>query len=209
MPKRRRRLSKFALTVGLILLIILFLSLQSNVTELISTVSKASIDAITKTAVNDAVLFTLDGAEYENLITVTRDETGNVTSISANASKINKIARTTASLSQANLNKLTKNGINVPFGVFTGIRWLATFGDDVKIQILPISSVSCDFFSNFCDAGINQTKHSLYLKVEAKVTVVAPATTLTVLSNTEILVCESVITGKIPNTYLDGILMKK
>ena len=62
--------------------------------------------------------------------------------------------------------------------------------------------MACDFTSTFDSVGINQTKHSIYLNVIADISIVTPARTENFAVTTEILVGESVLVGKIPDTYL-------
>jgi sporulation protein YunB len=130
-----------------------------------------------------------------------------VTSITTNSLKINRIARDTAYLSQENLNKMSAEGIMVPIGALTGIEALAGFGQKINIKIIPISNVECRFVSKFEEAGINQTKHSLYLELVSDISIILPSKSTNLASTTEVLICESVIVGKIPDTYLQTSLL--
>ena len=159
----------------------------------------------TTVAVNDAVYYTLsDEIRYEDLVTVTRNEEGEIIAVSANALKINKIARDTASISQSNLKNLSLNGIPIPLGALTGIEAFAGLGPSIQFRIIPVSSVSCAFSSIFESVGINQTKHSIYLNVIADISIVMPSKTENFAVTTDILVGESVIIGKVPDTYLQS-----
>ena len=178
---------------------------QRNVTKVLISISEATIRSITTVAVNDAIYYTLnDTMRYEDLITIDRDEGGNVTSITTDSLKINRIARDTAYLSQENLNKMSAEGILVPIGALTGIEALAGFGQKINIKIIPISNVECRFVSKFTQAGINQTKHSLYLEIVSDISIIMPSKSTNLASTIEVLICESVITGKIPDVYLQG-----
>ena len=161
--------------------------------------------ASTTIAINDAVYYTLsDEMRYEDLVNITRNEQGDIVAVGANALKINKIARDTASISQSNLKNLSLNGIPVPLGALTGIEAFAGLGPSIRFRIIPVSSVSCDFSSTFESVGINQTKHSIYLNVIADISIVMPSRTENFAVVTEILVGESVIVGAIPDAYLQS-----
>ena len=122
---------------------------QQNVTRVLISISEATIRSITTVAVNDAIYYTLnDTMRYEDLIYIERDDAGNVTSITTDSLKINRIARDTAYLSQENLNKMSAEGIMVPMGALTGVEALAGFGSKINIKIIPISNVECRFVSN-------------------------------------------------------------
>lgn len=203
-PKKHIR-AKIIITVVLLLTIALLVFFQRNVTKILISISEATIRSVTTVAVNDAVYYTInDNLRYEDLITITYDENGAVSTITTDSLKINRIARDTAYLSQENLNRMSAEGIQVPIGALTGIEALAGFGQKINIKIIPISNVNCTFVSKFEEAGINQTKHSLYLEIISDISIILPNKTSNLASTTEVLVCESVIAGKIPDTYLQA-----
>ena len=190
-----------------LLLIALAFFAQRNVTKILISVSEATIRSITTVAVNDAIYYTLnDNVRYEDLINITYDPDGNVSTITTNSLQINRIARDTAYLSQENLTRMSAEGIQVPIGALTGIEALAGFGRKINIKIIPISNVGCRFVSKFEDAGINQTKHSLYLEIVSDISIILPDKTSNLASTIEVLICESIIAGKIPDTYLQASL---
>ena len=207
--KKRKRSLKFRLLFWSAIVIAvaagLFVYFQRNVVRVLFSISEATMRASTTIAVNDAVYYTLsDEMRYEDLVNVDRDEAGNIVAVSANVLKINKIARDTASISQANLKNLSLNGIPVPLGALTGIEAFAGVGPRIQFRIIPVSSVSCDFTSSFESVGINQTKHTIYLNVIADISIVMPSKTERFSVLTEIMVGEFVIVGKIPDTFLSS-----
>ena len=203
--KRRKRKAALFLTVFVLLFGVLFFYFQRNVTRVLISISEATMRASTTVAVNDAVYYTLsDEMRYEDLVNIVRNETGDIVAVGANALKINKIARDTASISQSNLKNLSLNGIPIPLGALTGIEAFAGLGPSIRFRIIPVSSVSCDFSSTFESVGINQTKHSIYLNVIADISIVMPSRTENFAVLTEILVGESVIVGAIPDAYLQS-----
>ena len=166
--RRNKKFRRFKVFVVIFCLVIIgvLIYFQRNVTRVLISISEATIRSITTVAVNDAIYYTLnDTMRYEDLIAIERDGEGNVTSITTDSLKINRIARDTAYLSQENLTKMSAEGIMVPIGALTGVEALAGFGTKINIKIIPISNVECRFVSKFTDAGINQTKHSLYLEI--------------------------------------------
>ena len=205
-PKPKRNKKKIFFTVLIIVLaifLLLFIYFQRNVTRVLISISEATMRASTTVAVNDAVYYTLsDEMRYEDLVSIGRNEAGDIVSVSANPLKINKIARDTASISQSNLKNLSLNGIPIPLGALTGIEAFAGLGPSIHFRIIPVSSVACGFSSTFESVGINQTKHSIYLNVIADISIVMPSKTENFAVTTDILVGEWVIVGTVPDTYL-------
>ncbi|MCI8344203.1 MAG: sporulation protein YunB [Clostridia bacterium] len=186
-------------------LIALIVYIQLNVTNVLKSIAEATMRSITTVAVNDAIYYTLsDQVRYEDLVNVARDDEGNIQAISSNSFQINRIARDTAYMSQQNLKKMSEDGIQVPLGAFTGVEAWAGFGPKITLKIIPISNVECRFVSEFEGAGINQTKHSIYLEIVADISIIMPSGTSNFASLTEVLICESVLVGKVPDTYLQA-----
>ncbi len=204
--KRVPKKAKILIIVGAVLaaVIVAVVFFQKNVTKILYRLSEASVQSMTVLSVNEAVSETLERIDYDSLVTVTHGSDGAVTGISANAQNVNLLARTTATLSMANLSARSENGIKVPVGAFTGIEFLAGFGPKVTFKIISVSRVSCEFESAFSSAGVNQTRHSVYMDVEATVTVVMPSGSKEISSVTEVLVAESVIVGEVPDVFLQG-----
>ena len=184
----------------------IFIFFHKNVAGMLYSLSEATVRAAATEAVNDALSQTLvwNDIDYSKLVTVTRSEDGRILSVEANAQSVNMLARQTVTLSMANLAEECSEGVKVPIGVFTGIEFLAGFGPSVTFQIIPVGSVSCNFRSAFDTAGINQTLHSVYMDVAASVSVVMPSRTQDISVQTQVLICESVIVGEIPDAYLKG-----
>ena len=110
--KRVRRRTKWLIVVCSILGCgaLTFIYFQRNVRRVLISISEATMRASTTVAVNDAVYYTLsDELRYEDLVNVERSQDGAIVSVSANALKINKSARDTASISQSNLKNLSLN----------------------------------------------------------------------------------------------------
>ena len=204
--KRVPKKAKILIIVGAVLAVVIVavVFFQKNVTKILYRLSEASVQSMTVISVNEAVSETLERIDYDSLVTVTHGSDGAVTGISANAQNVNLLARTTATLSMANLSARSENGIKVPVGAFTGIEFLAGFGPKVTFKIISVSRVSCEFESAFSSAGVNQTRHSVYMDVEATVTVVMPSGSKEISSVTEVLVAESVIVGEVPDVFLQG-----
>ncbi len=203
--RKRRRTWLYILLTATLCAVALFVYCQSNVTSVLLSIGEATMRASTAIAVNDAVYYTLnDEIRYEDLVQISRNESGNIVAVAANPLKINKIARDTASISQSNLKNLSLNGIPVPLGALTGIEAFAGLGPSIHFQIIPVSSVSCGFSSTFESVGINQTKHSIYLNVVADISIVMPSKTKNFAVATDILVGESVIVGTVPDAYLQS-----
>lgn len=84
---------------------------------------------------------------------------------------------------------------------------MAGKGPGIKITISSIGNVETDLRSEFIAQGINQTLHRIYLQVKCEVSILTPFEDISREITNQVLLAESVIVGKIPNTYynLEGL----
>ena len=198
---------KIGICVCVLFIIILcvFLYLNYVVNPVIIELSTAQTRSLSQKAVEEAVYQTINsGFIYDDLITITHDENGDVMYISTNSLQINLLARDLVKNAQIELETMGNNGIDIPVGTFTGMPIFVGRGPEINIKLLPIGSIHCKFSSEVIEAGINQTNHKIYLTVTTNVSVILPTANQTVQTTTQIMIAESIIVGKIPDTYLNS-----
>ena len=202
-----KRAKKYILIAAVLAVLVgLFLWFQRSVTDLLFSLSEATVRSLALSALNEAVSETLqwNGIDYDSLVSLTRDGQGEIVSIETDTRQLNLLARQTVALASTKLNAACAEGVQVPAGALTGIELLAGFGPRVTFEVLPVGAVDCDFHSEFTGAGINQTRHAVRMDVTATVRILFPSRAMEVEADAQVLVCESVIVGKVPSIYLQG-----
>jgi sporulation protein YunB len=205
LKKKKSFLRRFIFKAAVFLAFIFFLALIAfnTVTPIIVATAEAKIKSLSTMAINSAIFEVMSmGVKYNDLITITKDDAGKIQLIQANAVLINRLAQDTARTSELQLSKIGEQGINIPIGTLSGLTIFTGQGPSIVVKVVPAGSVVCEFMSEFENAGINQTRHKIYLEVVTAVLVVLPANNLTIYTNTQVLVAESIIVGEVPNTYL-------
>ena len=88
------------------------------------------------------------------------------------------------------------------FAIFAGYQTslLLGRGFDIPVDITMLSSSRVDFKNDLISAGINQTKHQMKLDVVIDIDVIMPWRTVSKQVVSEILIAETVIVGKVPQT---------
>lgn len=166
-----------------------------NTTESkVKTFANRSMNIAVTTAMNQ-------GIAYSDLIKIEM-ENGKTTLLQANSVKINALAKMITRTIQQNLSELLEDPITIKIGSFTGIPIFNGLGPGVKITLTPFGDISCKFSSEFISAGINQTQHKIYLNIATNVNIVFSNKVVKVLAKTDVLICESIIIGEIPTTFL-------
>lgn len=140
---------------------------------------------------------------YNNIIQMDKDDDGNIVMIKADTLKMNKIACDVALKSQNQLEKLGKIGIRIPMGYIFKSNILAYYGPSITIKMEPIGFIETKYISQFESAGINQTRHRIYVQVKTEVRVILPMQNNDIEVVNEVPIAETIIVGKIPETAVN------
>ena len=159
--------------------------------------------------INDAVISSLEGVKYEDLVVVEKNSEGEIVLITSNVNKVNLIAREVIKNSENNIATNLKDGIELPLLSFLGLNIVSGYGSNISIKSISISNINCDFISEFKGAGINQTIHSVYLIINSNLSINFPFSRQEKQFSTKVLVCESVLVGKVPEIYLSDKLFNR
>ena len=206
--KRKKAIKK--LLISLVFFVVLAIAFAfwmywRSMTPTILDIAVVRVQSESTRAINEAVLSVFEsGVSYSDLVTIEKNTDNEVVLLTANSVLSNSLARNTSLLVQAKINKLFENSIEIPIGTLSGVPLLNEMGPTVCIAVSPVGSVSCSFVSEFASAGINQTLHRIYLNVNSRVDLIVPTLHHTVDICTPILICETVIVGKVPQTFLQG-----
>lgn len=162
-----------------------------------------AVDVVTKT-VNDSINKVIGQGVYgfDYFVSLVKDENGDITAITSDMAHIN-------SLSTEILNSVissTENGtikVNIPVGNLSGLNLLMGKGPNVPVDIIMLTSSRVDFRNDIISSGINQAKYQLILEVTIDIDVLVPWGTESASTVTEVIVADTVIVGKVPETYLN------
>ncbi len=148
-----------------------------------------------------------DKSELENVVIIERDKDDNINYISSNTYKLNLLATTLAQNFKDSFNKSFSGGVSVPVGAFTGISLFSGIGKNVKMNLIVITNVKCEFYTEFKEAGINQTRHVLKLFVIPTANIVTHKKSIVKTEKIEVILYDNLIIGKVPSTYLNGKIL--
>ena len=191
-----------AVFVAAVILIVGFIIFEHNLKPTIRTIAEAEARWVATEAVNRAIKDEIANVDYSQLIMVQKDTQGHIVLMQPNLMRINQLASDTTLAIQASLQSLVNQQFSIPVGQVLGSQLLANYGPRVRVSIYPIGTVRASVFDKFEDAGINQTRHRIYLDIETQVKVVVPLITSDVSVDTQVPITDTVIVGQVPNVYM-------
>lgn len=174
---------------------------DQTVMPTVMAVADAEMRAKATEIVNRAIINEYSNQfNYDEVIRVDKDNQGNIVMLKADTLKMNKIACDVALEAQKELMKLGDVGIKIPLGYITRNNILSYYGPKVTIKMQPIGHVETKYSSEFESAGINQTRHKIYVKVKTTIRVIIPLKSNDIEVANEVPIAETIIVGKTPNT---------
>ena len=120
-----------------------------------------------------------------------------------NTMRMNELASQTALLAERELGSAENQVVEIPLGAALGVSFLSGFGPRLEVQILPVGAVHTSFDTEFETAGINQTRHKIFLNLRATVSLIVPTGSQLVEVTSTVPIAESIIVGEVPESFVD------
>ena len=158
-----------------------------------------TVNRIVSAAVNEAVA---DGEiDYQNFVIFDKDDTGHITALRSNVAEVNRMQGRIADEILLRLSEISTSELEIPLGTLTGSALLAGRGPSLYVRMQAVGSASATFRNQFTAAGINQTRHQIFLDVDVYMSILLPGMKTSTKVSNEIAVAETVIVGGVPDTY--------
>ena len=140
---------------------------------------------------------------YQDFISTERNQDGQVTMLSFRTAESTRFRRLITERLAARLESIDPSALSVPLGNLTGMVLLSSVGPPVRVRIQSVGDVKTSYENEFTAAGVNQTRHSVYLKLEVTVYLLIPGKIIPVEVQDRVCVAETIIVGAVPETYLN------
>lgn len=201
-----RILKKLVYTVFFIsiILLALFLAVRGKYRNLIRDLAQTQVKNSTSDLTNDAISkqIAAGNIQYDRIVYFEKDLDGRITALKTNISEVNRLKTDILNIINDEILALDTSDIGIPLGSLILPEFLSGKGPAIPVHILSIRNSDASFFSNFHQAGINQTLHQLAMEVSVDVSVLVLGETSSFTTTSEVVVAETVIVGDVPNTYL-------
>lgn len=197
----------------LVFLTIMILALAAAVSIILIQMRPLMIK-LAKTMVTDVLMIQVNDVieqeilkgsfDYTQLVTLEKDSNGNVSALTTNTAMINTLSTKISNGVYKKVSDYVYTDIEIPIGNAIGSVLFSGVGPNFKVKILSIADVGTAFSDSFSSVGINHTRHTKYLDITVEVNImISGYTTETVIVSDQVAVCETIVFGKVPNTYAE------
>ena len=202
---RRKQPIRFRILLFLLIILltgaIIFGSIQID--PLMAELAEAAAMNMFNDTVNNAYddFMSKNDMSYNSLVTITKNQKGQITSITTDAEKLNRMCVDINNTISAMLeNEQVK--VKVPLGSLTNIDLFQGQGPSFVVKLTQSNTEETLTKTTFREAGLNQTEHIILFIVNMTMTLILPNTTAYYEYTQEFVVAQSVIVGDVPSYYL-------
>ena len=206
-PKNKNAKKFFSIFIIILSAVITFYSIFKSISPIFEELCIERARRIGTDIMNNASNAILDNTDYEDIVKIEKDGDSNV--LKTDVVKINKIASDIALEAENRFKNLENETISIPFGALTGNKYLAGYGPNMNIKVIPTGNILTEIKNEFEAQGINQTMYRIYLELTCKVSIVTQYKTIEESLVNQVLLVETVIVGDVPESYynLEGMDM--
>jgi len=200
--KKKKRIIKLILSGILIITALIYLS--AKIRPLIVSMAEAAVKNAVTMVINEAVAEKMAAGDFDymSLISLEKDDTGQIAALVANMVRINALQAEITNSIIKKVQQTKTSELSIPIGNIIGGSILSGRGPRISIRIMSVSSAKSAFINSFATSGINQTRHQIILDATVFVTVLVPGAITSVPVSTQLLIAESVIVGRVPDSYM-------
>lgn len=178
--------------------------LENRLRPVVAEIAAARAQNTMTAVVEHAITAGLAAREvsYADFVTIQRDESGAITALTTDMAKMNLLrSELTAAILEA-LKGVDVSDVQVPLGSLFDLEPLWAKGPALKAKAMTVGTMRAEFDSQFTSAGVNQTLHRIWLEVDVPMTLLLPGGEVETALHTRLCVAETVIVGKVPDTFL-------
>ena len=202
----RRHFQRFLIRLLLILLVLLVVLalLRSRLYPVIRSLAETQVKNTASDLINDAIAeqIAAGNIRYDRIVYFEKDLNGRITALKTNIGEINRLKTDVLNIINDEILTTDESSLGVALGSLFLPEFLSGKGPKLPVKILVIRNSEADFYSDFSEAGINQTLHKLNMEVFLDVTVLVLGSTTEFTISSHMVVAETVIVGDVPETYL-------
>lgn len=203
-PFKKKKHKKLIILTIIIINVFLFYKVDRDVKPIVMALCDSEARMIATDTINGTIRDEFGNKiSYDDLMTIKTDKDGNVVMIQANTVELNRIGSEIALSVQKRIRDTGVRGGRIPVGALFKNDLIAYYGPKIKFNMKPVGSVVTSYRSEFQAAGINQTRHIVYLDIAANIQVIIPTGRNSISVTSNIPIAESIIVGKVPNTYAE------
>ena len=181
-----------------------FLLFRREYQSVMTSLAQTQVKNATSDLINDAIERQISSGtiQYDRMVYFEKDLNGRITALKTNMSEVNRLKTDLLNLINDEILAMDYDQLGIPVGSLVIPEFFAGKGPSIPVRILAIRNSEASFFSEFSEAGINQTMQKLNMLVNIDVAVLILGAVEEFTISSQVVVAETVIVGQVPDMFL-------
>ena len=199
----KRKTVLFRLAVCFLVFSILFVLCDIRLRPILQTVGGNALKNTLSNVLDGTINEMVDELDikYSEMVKIEKNKDGYISAITLNNTCINGYKADISDGCSDKLSNFTETVVPVPVGSLIGGAFFNGRGSCINIRATIYGFAVTDVISKFESAGINQTRHTIYLNVEASAHAYMGLCHLNESVDETIILVETIIVGTVPESY--------
>ena len=184
--------------------IVVFCMFRNKYHSVITVLAQTQVKNATSDLINDAIDRQIsDGTiQYDRMVYFEKDLDGKITALKTNMSEVNRLKTDLLNLINDEILAMDSDHLGIPLGSLIMPEIFAGKGPLIPVHILTIRTSEANFYSEFSQAGINQTLQKLNMQISVDVSILVLGNVDDFTISSQVVIAETVIVGQVPETFL-------
>lgn len=207
MKRYRSKLEKkicFIALCSVILMIIFALLIEAKSSQVLYSMAVDKAKNVAIQAINDSVgqVINSENEIFDKLVNYRYDSQGNIISIDTNTDFTNAVEGQILDGVIKRIDSSSRCPVKVPLGTLSSGDLFIGRGPSITFYISLSGNARSGIENIFESTGINQSRHQIQIKIEADLNIIMSGKKMTASVENTIVIGETIIVGKIPESYV-------
>lgn len=205
MSRKKRRCRRIILIVLLLVVTGLILLVELHLSPYIRELARNQAVNAASNAITDAVgeMLRREDTDFSRVIVLEKDVQGHITALRTDMRQVERLKVEVLDILSGLIAEINTQQLGIPLGNLLLPDLLAGTGPALPVKAVSLTMSTADFFSDFTEAGINQTLQTLKVKFTISLTILTTVGYETVDVDSDVMVAQTVIVGTVPETYVN------
>lgn len=205
MSRRKRRRRRILLIALLLVITGLILLTQLHLSPYIRELARNQAVNAASNAITGSVseMLRTGNTDFSRVIVLEKDVQGNITALRTDMGQVERMKIEVLGALDGLIDQINTQQMGIPLGNLLLPDLLAGTGPVLPVKAVSLTVANADFFSDFSEAGINQTLQTLKVKFTISLTILTTVGYESVDVDSDVMVAQTVIVGRVPETYVN------
>lgn len=205
MSRRKRRRRRLLLGAAVLVLSAAALCIELRIAPYLRELSRNQAINAASGAITQAVgaMLREPDTDFSRVIVLEKDVQGRVTALRTDMTQVERMKIAVLDRLDDLIDQINTQKLGIPLGNLLLPDLLAGTGPVLPVRAVSFTMSNVDFFSDFTEAGINQTLQTVKVRFAISLTILTTVGYEDVDVDSDVMVAQTVIVGTVPETYVN------